>query len=477
MDDCGVKGLARSLDMTMERRCARLVAALAASVSLDPRRKSFSTLGLLLVGWVLLPIPSVTAQDALTKAFADTSTAYASAMQSSSATSANTRSSQELLSKVLASREAAGASGDLRFAEPTPNQPAPSEPVPNEPSLSLRDALFEELAHDAERFQRQYGIVKRVVRLVSPTIVHIDAYSETSSNEAGSGIIIKLNDVFYVLTNRHVVDTPLLEGIKIKTDEGELLQPVKKWADSATDVAVIQVASKDLLPTRVGDSDKVEIGDFVLAVGSPFGLSHSVSYGIISAKGRWDLAIGEANEEAVRFQDFLQTDAAINPGNSGGPLLNLRGEVVGINTAIASNSGGNEGIGFSIPINLAINVAKQLVQSGAVSTAYLGVRLDHDFDEKLNHNRTLARQLGLSRARGAFVKSVTKGSPADQARLQAGDIVVEFNGVRVEDDDHLINLVSLTPLNEVVSLNIVRARREYFVHVRVGKRRDFEPAN
>ena len=149
---------------------------------------------------------------------------------------------------------------------------------------SLRDALFEELANDAERFQRQFGIVKRVVRLVTPTIVHIDAYGESQSqqaDEAGSGIIIQLNDEYYVLTNRHVVDTQRLSNVKIKTDEGELLPATKQWADPATDVAVIKVVAEKLLPARLGNSSEVEIGDFALAVGSPFGLSHSVSYGII----------------------------------------------------------------------------------------------------------------------------------------------------------------------------------------------------
>jgi len=365
---------------------------------------------------------------------------------------------------------------NTKYASATTTKPK-AEAEALTPTPSLRDALFEELANDAERFQRQFGIVKRVVRLVSPTIVHIDAFGELDQqpDEAGSGIIIELNNEYYVLTNRHVVDTQRLSNVKIKTDEGELLQATKQWADPGTDVAVIKVVADKVLPARLGNSSEVEIGDFALAVGSPFGLSHSVSYGIISAKGRWDLAIGEA-QGTVRFQDFLQTDAAINPGNSGGPLLNLKGEVIGINTAIASNSGGNEGIGFSIPINLAINVARQLIQNGAVSTAYLGVRLDHDFDEKLSRNRVLAQQLGLARPKGAFVKSVTEGSPADRARLKAGDVVTEFNGVKVRDDDHLINLVSLTPLNEVVSLNIVRDRREYFVHVRVGLRKDFEAA-
>ena len=343
-------------------------------------------------------------------------------------------------------------------------------------SVSLRDALFDELAADAERYQRQFGIVKRVVRLVRPTIVHIDAYAQTNDrtdviDESGSGIIFKIDGQFYVLTNRHVVDTSSLDNLKIRTDDGEHLKLLKIWADPATDVAVIQVAARNLLSARIGDSNEVEIGDFVLAVGSPFGLSHSVSYGIISAKGRWDLALGQKN---VRFQDFLQTDAAINPGNSGGPLLSLKGEVIGINTAIASSSGGNEGIGFSIPINLAVHVARQLIRDGSISTAYLGVRLDHGFSEKLYSDRTLAKRIGLTRNKGAYVKAVTPGSPADDAELLVGDVVTQFNGIRVQDDDHLINLVSLTPINDVVVLNIVRNREEYMVHVRVGRRRDFE---
>ena len=140
-----------------------------------------------------------------------------------------------------------------------------------------------------------------------------------------------------------------------------------------TDVAVLAVSAPDLTAAPLGDSDRMEIGDFVLAVGSPFGLSHSVTFGIISAKGRRDLHLGEV--DTVQFQDFLQTDAAINPGNSGGPLVNLRGEVIGINTAIASNSGGNEGIGFAIPVNMFMTVARQLIETGKVTRAFLGVNM------------------------------------------------------------------------------------------------------
>ena len=243
------------------------------------------------------------------------------------------------------------------------------------------------------------------------------------------------------------------------------------WSNTSTDVAVIRITEKDLLPARLGDSNRVEIGDFVLAVGSPFGLSHSVSYGIVSAKGRWDLALGRGD---VGLQDFLQTDAAINPGNSGGPLLNLYGEVIGINTAIASNSGGNEGIGFSIPINLALNVAKQLVRRGSVATAYLGVVLDNRIGQQLSRETNVAREFGLSQPGGAIVKDITPGSPAADAEIKRGDIIVEFNGVRVEDDRHLVNLVSLTPLEAVVSVDVVRKKQLRTIHMRVGRRSDYE---
>lgn len=348
-------------------------------------------------------------------------------------------------------------------------------------NVSLRDALFDELHEDAERFQRQFGIVKRVVKLVIPTVVHIDAYRQERSasgrgpvetiDEAGSGIVIEVGGGWYVLTNRHVIQGAALEDIKIRTAADEFLTPVKFWADSNTDVAVIALAEQGLLSARLADSRTVEIGDFVLAVGSPFGLSHSVSYGIISAKGRWDLALGGGS---VKLQDFLQTDAAINPGNSGGPLLNLKGEVVGINTAIASNSGGNEGIGFTIPINLAVNVARQLISRGEISTAYLGVKLDYHFSKQLAVDTNIAAQLGLPRLGGALVKGVTPGSPAANARFEPGDVIVEFNGIRVEDDSHLVNLVSLTPLNKVVSVSLIRNKQPRLVHVKVGRRDDFE---
>ncbi len=206
----------------------------------------------------------------------------------------------------------------------------------------------------------------------------------------------------------------------------------------------------------MGDSDKIEIGDFVIAIGSPFGLSHSVTFGILSAKGRRDLSLGE---QKIELQDFFQTDAAINPGNSGGPLLNLRGEVIALNTAIASSSGGSEGIGFAIPINMAIHVAEQLIRYGKLRRGYLGVTLDPNF------TAADLSTAGYNLLSGALVKNVRSGSPAEAANLQRGDIVVEFNGRRVDNDDHLVAQVGLTPTGTSVPLIIYRDGKRYRTQV------------
>ncbi len=200
----------------------------------------------------------------------------------------------------------------------------------------------------------------------------------------------------------------------------------------------------------------VNIGDFVVAIGSPFGLSHSVTFGILSAKGRRDLSLGE---QKIDMQDFFQTDAAINPGNSGGPLVNLRGEVVAMNTAIASSSGGSEGIGFAIPINMAMQVATQLVQYGKLRRGYLGVTLDPDFTASKRSTYRFAF------GGGALVKNVRAGSPAESANMQSGDIIVQFNGQPVDNDDHLVAQVGLTPTGKSVPMIIYREGKRYRTEV------------
>ncbi len=338
-----------------------------------------------------------------------------------------------------------------------------------------REELYRTLRRHAEVLEAQTAIVKTVAKLVGPAVVHIEAdarpragrlHDRHQIEEAGSGVIIQLQGRHHVLTNRHVIRGSSPEGVRITLADGRKIHPTLIREDRETDIAVMSVSAPGLIAAGVGDSDRMEIGDFVLAVGSPFGLSHSVTYGIISAKGRHDLELGTAN---VRFQDFIQTDAAINPGNSGGPLVNLHGRIIGINTAIASSSGGNEGIGFAIPINLFMTVARQLVERGEVARAFLGVNLDQSF------GRDEATRIGLPRLVGARVKSLRSGTPAEAADLRAGDVILKLDHVEVENDLHLINLVGLKEVGKTVSLVVLRDRRPFTVEVRLGDRRRYPP--
>lgn len=332
-----------------------------------------------------------------------------------------------------------------------------------------RERLYSELAADVAELEQRGSILKRVVKLATPAVVHIEAKRDNESSrptrgdaeEAGSGVIIERRGKRFVLTNRHVIKYSTLNGINIKLSDGRIVHPKQVWSDPGTDVAIMSISSEGTVTARIGDSSRLEIGDFVVAVGSPFGLSHSVTYGIISAKGRRDLRLGD---DGVQYQDFLQTDAAINPGNSGGPLLNLRGEVIGLNTAIASATGANEGIGFAIPINMVMVIADQLIERGTVVRAFLGVRLDASFGP------AEAAQLGLARPEGARVTGITRNSPAEQARIQVGDVILEFDGTRIEDDMHLINLVSLTPVHKEVDVRLLREGRPVGMRVRVANK-------
>jgi serine protease Do len=340
-------------------------------------------------------------------------------------------------------------------------------------SPSERERLYAQVERDAELLERQSAQLRRLTQLVRPTVVHIDTKKpslrpkngKASEDEAGSGVIAEVAGRMVVITNRHVINRADLDNITIRLDDGREINPLRLWSDSSTDIALMEIQADDLVPARLAEKDPVQIGDTVLAVGSPFGLSHSVTLGIVSAKGRRDLELGE---EGVRFQDFIQTDAAINPGNSGGPLVNLRGEVVGLNTAIASNSGGSEGIGFAIPMSMVMFVTRQLVETGTVSRAYLGVTLDRIFTQRT------AQRLGMVRAVGARVSGVTKGSPADAAGILPDDVIIEFDGTPIEDDDHLVSLVSVTPTSRTVSLGVFRNRERIELQLPVASREQFE---
>ena len=328
-----------------------------------------------------------------------------------------------------------------------------------------REKLFEELSEEFATFDRLGNLVRRVSQLVKPSVIHIEAHKTEQSggtrqtyDEAGSGVLIEAMDGSkWVLTNRHVILGASQREILLRSSDGREFYPTKVVSDPSTDVAVLRIDGRDLPVAHLGDSDKLLIGDFVIAIGSPFGLSHSVTFGILSAKGRRDLSLGD---QKIDLQDFFQTDAAINPGNSGGPLLNLRGEVVGLNTAIASSSGGSEGIGFAIPINMAMRVADQLTMQGKMRRGYLGVTLDPDFTPADLHSLdSRLRRQGIRT--GALVKNVRAGSPAEVAHLQRGDIIVEFDGKLVESDDHLVAQVGLTSIGSPTAMIIYRNGKRY----------------
>jgi serine protease Do len=336
-----------------------------------------------------------------------------------------------------------------------------------------RSRLYDQAARDAEPLEQQAMQLRRLASLLRPAVVHIDATKRlarprggrTTEDEAGSGVIVDVAGRTVVITNRHVVQGADLDAIAIRLDDGRELEPRRSWSDAGTDIAVLEIGGDDLPTARVAAADTLQIGDTVLAIGSPFGLAHSVTLGIVSAKGRRDLELGEG---AVRFQDFIQTDAAINPGNSGGPLVNLRGEIVGLNTAIASNSGGSEGIGFAIPMSMVMFVTEQLLKHGTVERAYLGVALDRDFTPEE------ASRLGMVRPVGARVEGVTVGAPAASAGVKPNDVILEFDGRPVEDDDHLMSVVGTTPVDQTVVVVIFRDRERINLDIPVARRTDFE---
>ncbi len=331
-----------------------------------------------------------------------------------------------------------------------------------------REELLKELKKHSEILQAQAKVVKLVAKIIEPSVVQIKADmlkrgahgEQIRFHDEGSGIIVERNGKFYVLTNHHVVRESLAEQIEIKLHDGRRTNPIHTWYDEETDVAVLEMKETDLVPAAIGDSNLTEIGDFVLAFGSPFGLQSSVTFGIVSAKGRRAVNLA-AN---VNLQDFIQTDAAINPGNSGGPLVNLQAEVIAMNTAIASSSGTNAGIAFSIPIRMVTLIADQLIRYGKAHRAYLGVTLDSHFTIQD------ARKLGLPHSYGARVLEVQPDSPAAKANFTKGDVILKFNGSTVEDEKHLYNLVNLTEIGKEIPVTVYRNGKVYKINIFLNER-------
>jgi serine protease Do len=267
----------------------------------------------------------------------------------------------------------------------------------------------------------------------------------------GTGVII--DDQGHIVTNYHVVGGA--NKIQVTLSNGEEYPAKVIGTDPKTDLGVIQIPVKSpLVYATFGDSDNVQVGQWVVAIGQPRNLAQSVTQGIISAKHRTGIT------DPNGYQDFLQTDAAINPGNSGGPLLNLRGEVIGINSVILSQSGGFEGIGFAIPSNMAVHVADALIKNGKVERAWLGVSVQDVTPE-------LAKSFGLKTPRGALIADVTKNAPAEEAGLKRGDVVLTYQGKDIPDAATLRNDVASTPIGQDVTVTVWRDRKKQEFHVKV----------
>jgi serine protease Do len=264
----------------------------------------------------------------------------------------------------------------------------------------------------------------------------------------GTGFIISADG--YILTNDHVVNGA--DEIKVKLSDGRVFSGTVRGVDPKLDLALIKIEAGQQLPVaKLGDSDKLRIGEWVMAIGNPFGLEQTVTVGIVSAKGR---VIG-----AGPYDDFIQTDASINPGNSGGPLFNVQGEVVGINTAIVS---GGQGIGFAIPVNMAKQIVPQLRDIGKVTRGWLGVVV-----QPLSED--LADSFGLDRVRGALVSEVVKDSPADRGGVRRGDVILSFDGQTIDERNDLPKVVAATPVGKSVKVVVFRDGKERDLKIEVGK--------
>ncbi len=274
----------------------------------------------------------------------------------------------------------------------------------------------------------------------------------------GSGFVFKtgqeaLAGKTYLLTNNHVVKNA--GKISVQFKDGREFDAKVTGRDPHSDIAVIEINATGFASLALADSSAIEVGEWVVAIGNPFGLSHTLTAGIVSAKGRTSVGIND-------YEDFIQTDAAINPGNSGGPLVNLDGEVVGINTAIFSRSGGHMGIGFAIPSNLANTIATQLIEHGEVTRGFLGIVVQPLTSE-------LADMFGVKSSRGILVAKVAENSPAEKAGLRQGDVILTFRDQPVTDIGHFRNQVALTPPGKQVSLTVLRNGKTQLLRAKLGE--------
>ncbi|HEX5269138.1 MAG TPA: trypsin-like peptidase domain-containing protein [Gemmataceae bacterium] len=317
-----------------------------------------------------------------------------------------------------------------------------------------------DLSRTSDRFEA-------VGRKVMPAVVAVEARKPAgpkrakAEEESGSGVLIRVEGQrgVLVLTNNHVIADAGPKAITVSLSDDRIVKPTQVLADPESDVALLRLEGLDNVTTApLGDSDTVRVGQWVLAFGSPFGLNQTMTHGIISARERGQIGLGST----IRIKDFLQTDAAINPGSSGGPLVNLDGEVIGLNTAIASHSNSSSGVAFSIPVNLVKRVMKQLLEKGSVSRGYLGMQLAETFEA------ADALRLGLDRVQGALVETVYPDTPAASAGLKPSDVVLQVDGTAIRNENHLINLITATPAGQKIRLQVWRDKRTISLDAVVG---------
>jgi serine protease Do len=271
---------------------------------------------------------------------------------------------------------------------------------------------------------------------------HPNIPKEHKEQSLGSGVIVSEDG--YIVTNNHVIEKA--QEIKVLLSNKKDYQAKLIGADPKTDIAVVKIEAKGLAALPWGDSNKLNVGEIVFAIGNPFGLNQTVTMGIISAVGRANVGIAD-------YEDFIQTDAAINPGNSGGALINARGELIGINTAILSRTGGYQGIGFAVPSSMAKQVMDSLIKYKKVVRGWLGVSIQEVTSD-------LAEEFGVKDLKGALVSGVMKGSPAEKAGIKQGDVILQYNGKVVEDTGHLRNMVSQTAIGTTVKVKVFRDKKE-----------------
>jgi Do/DeqQ family serine protease len=283
---------------------------------------------------------------------------------------------------------------------------------------------------------------------------------ERQFQSAGSGVIVDAKNG-YIVTNYHVVENATEITITLLDNRSFSAKVV--GSDEGADVAVLQAKQPNLIAMALGDSTRLEVGDYVVAIGNPFGLQHTVTAGIVSALGRTGI-----NPDG--YEDFIQTDASINPGNSGGALVNLRGELVGINSAILSRTGGNIGIGFAIPVNMVKGVMDQLIKYGQVKRGVLGVNI-------YNVTPDIAKEFGLTESSGALVAGVVQGSAAERAGVKTGDIITSINGITMKDASELRNTIGMLRIGDKVEIGLLRDGKSRKVTALIAERSDVEATN